>query len=110
MIRFFTIIFISFSSLAIDAQSSEYILQKEQTEEAFIFLNKVRVNPSKFSTEIGYFMKSVKQKHELKWNDILAKAAENKAMDMAKKNYFNHVSKVGNGINIMIHKAGYKLN
>ena len=38
-------------------------------------------------------MKSVKQKHELKWNDILAKAAEGKAMDMAKKNYFNHVSK-----------------
>jgi|TARA_B110000902_G_scaffold51432_1_gene59229 uncharacterized protein YkwD len=55
-------------------------------------------------------MKSVKQKHELKWNDILAKAAEGKAMDMAKKNYFNHVSKEGNGINIMIHKAGYKLN
>jgi uncharacterized protein YkwD len=98
------------SSLFFFGQSSNYILQKVQAKEAFNYLNKVRVKPSNFKNEIGYFMKSIKPKHELKWNKILVEVAEEKAMDMAKKNYFNHVSKDGKGINVMIHKAGYKLN
>ncbi len=98
------------STLLFFGQSTNYVLQKEQAEEAFVFLNKVRVNPSHFKSDIGYFMKSIKPKHELKWNNILAKVAEQKAMDMANKNYFSHVSKDGKGINIMIHKAGYELN
>ena len=110
MIRFFGILIFFINSLSLNAQSSKYVLQKEQAKEAFNYLNKVRVKPSDFKNEIGYFMKSIKPKHELKWNKILVEVAEEKAMDMAKKNYFNHVSKDGKGINVMIHKAGYKLN
>jgi uncharacterized protein YkwD len=40
----------------------------------------------------------------------LAKVAETKAMDMAKRHYFNHVDPDGYGINYYINKAGYKLN
>ena len=110
MLRVFIVTFMCLSSLFFFGQSSNYILQKVQAKEAFNYLNKVRVKPSNFKNEIGYFMKSIKPKHELKWNKILVEVAEEKAMDMAKKNYFNHVSKDGKGINVMIHKAGYKLN
>jgi uncharacterized protein YkwD len=110
MLRVFIVTFLCLSTLFFLGQSSNYILQKEQVKEAFDYLNKVREKPSDFKNEIGYFMKSIKPKHELNWNNILAKVAEEKAMDMAKKNYFDHVSKEGRGINIMIHKAGYKLN
>ena len=110
MLRVFIVTFMCLSSLFFFGQSSNYILQKVQAKEAFNYLNKVRVKPSDFENEIGYFMKSIKPKYELKWNKILVEVAEEKAMDMAKKNYFNHVSKDGKGINVMIHKAGYKLN
>ena len=110
MIRIFLVLFVFISSLSLNAQSPKYILRKDQAKEAFVLLNEVREKPSNFKNEIGYFMKSITPKHELKWNNILAQVAEEKAMDMAKKNYFDHVSKEGRGINIMIHKAGYKLN
>ena len=47
---------------------------------------------------------------KLVWNETLAKAAEAKAMDMAKRNYFSHVSPEGYGMNYFISKEGYSLN
>ena len=87
MLRVFIVTFMCLSSFLFFGQSSNYVLQKEQAKEAFNYLNKVRVKPSDFKNEIGYFMNSIKPKYELKWNKILVEVAEEKAMDMAKKNY-----------------------
>jgi uncharacterized protein YkwD len=84
-------------------------IEKEEARKAFEYLNLVRKSPSSYSKEIGSDLGKVKPQHALKWNDILAKVAEDKAFDMAKRNYFEHVTPEGKGINIMIHQAGYKL-
>ena len=44
------------------------------------------------------------------WNNILVKVAEEKAVDMLKRDYFAHVDPDGEGINIKLYRAGYKLN
>ena len=81
----------------------------EEALSAYEYLNKVRENPPKFSKEIGADLSKVKSLPALIWNDTLAKVAELKAMDMAKRNYFAHINPEEKGINLMIHEAGYKL-
>lgn len=84
-------------------------VSKEEAKKGFEYLNSVRQNPGIYSDQIGVDLKSVKKMPALKWNDTLAKVAEAKAMDMAKRKYFGHTDPDGNGMNILIHKAGYKL-
>lgn len=85
-------------------------LDKQEAQAAFEYLNKVRQSPKDYSKEIGVSeLKSLKSMPNLVWNDTLAKVAEEKAMDMAANSYFAHVNKKGEGINILIHKAGYVL-
>ena len=84
-------------------------LNREEAKKAFEHLNNIRSNPAAHSARLKIDLNNVKPRHALKWNDTLAKVAETKAMDMAKRNYFGHVDPDGNGINVKIHKAGYKL-
>jgi uncharacterized protein YkwD len=84
-------------------------VDRDEARKAFDYLNKVRKDPSKFSKEIGVDLSAVKPRDELKWNDILAKVAEAKALDMANRDYVDHVTPDGLGINVMIDEAGYKL-
>jgi uncharacterized protein YkwD len=83
--------------------------QNEGVKEAFIYLNKVRANPSLYSKEVGVSLSGIKARHALKWNDTLAKVAQAKAEDLAKNNYFDHVDPKGYGLNYYVAKAGYKL-
>jgi len=82
---------------------------REEAKKAFEYLNKVRQAPGKFGKELGIDLGDVKPRRALVWNDTLAKVAEEKALDMAKREYFDHVTPDGLGINIQIHEAGYKL-
>ena len=84
-------------------------LDRDEARKAFEYLNKVRKDPAKFSKEIGVDLSDVKPRKELKWHDVLAKVAEEKALDMANRDYFGHVTPEGLGINIQIHEAGYTL-
>jgi len=84
-------------------------LKTDEAKAAFEHLNKVRANPDAYSKEIGANLKKVKKQPALVWNDILAQVAEEKAMDMARNDYMDHKNKKGEGINIMIHRAGYEL-
>ena len=76
----------------------------------FEYLNKVRANPTAYSSEIGVDLSYVTPIHALFWNDTLAKVATAKATDMAQRDYFAHVDPDGNGINIKINEAGYLLS
>jgi uncharacterized protein YkwD len=88
----------------------EAALDKNEAQLAFNYLNKIRANPSAYKKELGNFVSSVKPKPILKWDANLAAAAEEKAMDMAKNNYFGHIDKKGYGMNYHINKAGYTLD
>jgi uncharacterized protein YkwD len=90
------------------SQTSFYA-QNETVKEAFLYLNKVRGNPSLYSKEVGVSLSGIKARHALKWNDTLAKVAQAKAEDLAKNNYFDHVDLKGYGLNYYVAKAGYKL-
>jgi len=106
----FIISIICLSILCLGNSTLKITLNEAEAKKAFDYLNLVRQNPSKFSKEIGVDLSTVKSKPKLIWNDTLAKVAQKKAMDMAKRKYFNHVDPDGNGINILIYKAGYQVN
>ncbi len=83
---------------------------KEEAQQAFQLLNTIRSNPDKYSKELHFSTKLGITKTPLRWNDTLAKVAEAKALDMAKRNYFDHVNPEGQGINYLINQSGYTLN
>jgi uncharacterized protein YkwD len=83
---------------------------KEEAQQAFQLLNTIRSNPEKYYKNLHLNAKLRITKTTLRWNDTLAKVAEAKALDMAKRNYFNHVNPDGYGINYFIQQSGYKLN
>jgi uncharacterized protein YkwD len=83
---------------------------KEEAQQAFQLLNAVRTNPEKYYRDLHLNAKLPITKTSLRWNDTLAKVAEAKALDMAKRNYFNHVNPDGFGINYFIQQSGYQLN
>jgi uncharacterized protein YkwD len=83
---------------------------KEQAQQAFQLLNNIRSNPEKYYKELHLNGQLAITQKTLRWNDTLAKVAEARALDMAKRNYFNHVNPEGYGINFFINQSGYKLN
>ena len=88
---------------------NETTLDKNEANSAFTYLNKVRQNPSAYSLEIGVDLSSVAPRQTLVWNDILQKVAEDKAYDMASRDYFSHQTPEGYGINYFMNKAGYTM-
>ena len=102
-----TVALVCFLSGADDKEKAA--LDRDEARKAFEYLNRIRKEPAKFSKEIGINLENVKARPALKWNDILAKVAEEKALDMANRDYFGHVTPEGLGINIQIHEAGYTL-
>ncbi len=80
-----------------------------EAKAAFEYLNKIRAKPSAFSKQIKANLNYVEPRPSLNWNDILAQVARNKALDMANRNYFSHINPEGEGINILISRAGYPL-
>ncbi len=84
-------------------------LYRDKAKRAFTYLNKIRANPDSYSQTLGVDLSDVEPRPALKWNNILVKVAENKARDMATRNYFSHTDPDGKGINIMIYEAGYDI-
>ncbi len=90
------------------AFTSDPVIEKEEAEKAFIFLNSVRTQPKQHLQQFS-FLKTVAPRAALKWNDTLAQVAEARALDLARRNYFAHVDPEGLGVNYHINKAGYAL-
>ena len=90
--------------------NSGTVLYQQKAIDAFNYLNKVRANPESYSQSIGVNLSDVEARDALKWNNTLVKVAEEKAKDMATRNYFTHVNPDGKAINILISEAGYEIN
>ncbi len=82
----------------------------QQGLRAFEFLKKVRKDPNSFTERLRVSLKGIPAAPDLRWSDTLAAVAEQKALDMAQKDYFGSVDKDGYGINYYINKAGYRLD
>jgi uncharacterized protein YkwD len=87
---------------------SDPVIEKEEAQKAFLFLNKIRTQPEQHLAQFS-FLKGMVPRAALKWNDTLAKVAEARAMDLAKRKYFAHVDQEGFGVNHYINAAGYVL-
>lgn len=92
-----------------DDSAADKYLDREAARQAAAYLNEVRADPPSYSAEIGVDLSGVAARQALNWNETLAKVAEEKALDMAVRDYFAHVDPDGDGINILIHRAGYAL-
>ena len=92
------------------ARGDKPYLDKAEATKAFELLNKIRTDPNAYLPAMGIHNYSGMTNKKLVWNETLAKAAEAKAMDMAKRNYFSHVSPEGYGMNYLISKEGDSLN
>jgi len=90
--------------------SDPTIIDKLEAQNAFLYLTEVRDNPDKFSSELNYKKGLKVSGVKLRWNDTLTKVAEQKAQDMATRNYFGHVDPSGYGMNYFINKSGYRLD
>jgi uncharacterized protein YkwD len=82
-------------------------LDLDEEQKAFQYLNEFRQHPVEYGNAIKLHLNKVEPRPVLKWDTILAKVAEEKAMDMAKNDYFAHINNKGEGINIMVSRAGY---
>lgn len=84
-------------------------VNKGEAKKAFEYLNQFRANPKEYGDKLKLNLKKVDARPALIWNETLAKVAEARALDMAENNYFSHINKKGQGVNILIHEAGYTL-
>jgi hypothetical protein len=76
---------------------------------ALVYLNKIRNNTSAYSEEIGINLEGIKKRKSLIWNEKLRKSAQNKAEDMARRNYVGHFTPEGLSPCIFVLRAGYYL-
>jgi uncharacterized protein YkwD len=103
------LLFVVLGFLVLQLKDGDPIIDRKEATAAFDYLNQIRTDPAAFKKQFK-FLSGMKAMPKLQWNDTLAKVAEAKAMDMAKRNYFAHVDPDGYGINYFMDKAGYKLN
>lgn len=105
----YTLLLVLFVVLS-SARTIEYNLNHEEAQKAFELLQRIRSNPQEFVQELKLPNDIKVSGITLQWNELLANAAEKKALDMAKRGYFSHTDPEGYGMNYHINKAGYTLN
>ena len=77
---------------------------------SFLELNQVRQNPALYAVKYKLpALKKIQKIHALTWDTTLARLAQQKAEDMANRNYFSHQDKKGRGMNYYLWKANYPL-
>lgn len=103
-------LFVLFIILSSFLYTERFVIDKTQAKQAFELINTIRLNPQKYYQSHQLNASLGITRTRLTWNDTLAKAAEIKAMDMAKRNYFGHVDPDGYGMNFRINRIGYTLN
>jgi uncharacterized protein YkwD len=78
--------------------------------DALAYLNAIREAPHLYAPELGVDLHGVPvYLSRLRVNSVLMRVAEQKALDMARRDYFAHVTPEGRGINVQLHEAGYPL-
>ncbi|MGV3760929.1 CAP domain-containing protein [Parapedobacter sp.] len=85
-------------------------IERKEALAAFTLINKIRQNPRAFRRELHLSPRTPITQTPLRWNPTLANVAEMRALDMARRDYFDHTDPDGFGPNYHINRAGYTLN
>src|SRR5690606_12991306 len=107
--RFFQFAVVFFLITAFSPPSRPSV-ERREARSAYIHLNKIRQNPQAYQRDLGLPKGARVTKRPLRWNDTLARVAEARALDMAKRDYFDHTDPDAFGPNYHINRAGYTLN
>lgn len=99
-----------FSLIVLVAQAQRITTERDEAKDAYVLLNDIRSNPSKYRKQLGISDIQNVSRKALVWNKQLAKVAEERAYDMAKRDYFDHITPDGVGVNVQIADGGYTLN
>lgn len=99
-----------FSLVAHVALAQRITTERDEAKDAYVLLNDIRSNPSKYRKQLGISDIQNVTRKALVWNKQLAKVAEERAYDMAKRDYFDHITPDGVGVNVQIADGGYTLN
>ena len=97
------------NDLIIEESPEAKSLNEANRKDAFDYLNAIRSKPFAYSEELAVDLSAVEKRAKLIWSDELAKAAYEKAKDMAERNYFSHIDSDGYGMNYKINAAGFTL-
>lgn len=97
------------NDLIIEESSEAKNLNEVNRKGAFDYLNSIRDKPSAYSDQLGIDLSAVEKRDKLIWSEELAKAAYEKAKDMAERDYFAHIDPDGYGMNYKIDAAGFTL-
>jgi uncharacterized protein YkwD len=97
------------NDLIVEESSEAKSLNEVNRKGAFDYLNAVRSKPSAYSEELAVDLSAVEKRAKLVWSEELAKAAYEKAKDMAERDYFAHIDPDGYGMNHKIDAAGFTL-
>lgn len=99
-----------FACISLSNIHAQIVIDSLGAKQAITYLNKIRASPADFAKALGINqLKSIQPKVALKENAILRKVAEQRAMDLAVNNYFSHTNKNGEGVNILLARAGYPI-
>ncbi|WP_437919394.1 CAP domain-containing protein [Sphingobacterium sp. LRF_L2] len=103
--------FVCVLSVSIYAQRKNIIVDRVGAKEAYHYLLAFRERPQEMMRMLGIkFDASKVSKLHLNWDSDLAKTAEWRATDMAKRDYFEHSTPEGIGPNHYMSQFGYQLN
>lgn len=89
--------------------SAPVSLYPNLAHDAYIYLNQFRSDPELYGSRIGLDLSQVRRSRTLQWDATLARAAEEKAYDMANENFFAHIDHHGHGMNYRVQELGYLL-
>lgn len=99
-----------FACVYIQNTQAQIVIDSIGAKQAITYLNKIRASPASYANTLGIReLKNIQPKITLKENAILRKVAEQRAMDLAVNNYFSHINKNGEGVNILLARAGYPI-
>jgi len=105
---FFCLLFLFVLPLSkLGAQSDRL---QEAIKKSFWELNQVRQSPALYAAKYKLpALKRIPKIYALTWDTTLARLAQQKAEDMANRNYFSHQDKKGRGMNYYLWRANYPL-
>ncbi|MCS6981872.1 MAG: CAP domain-containing protein [Flavobacteriales bacterium] len=107
--RFFGLIWLIALSWNGKSRAQKVELLKEEALRAIKYLNQLRQNPADFSDSLGVNLKDASAAVALSVDPVLTQVAEERAIDMARRNYFSHTTPEGKTVNSILCAKGYPI-
>lgn len=108
-VRFWGFFLIAVATWNGKSRAQKVELLKEEALRAIKYLNQLRQNPADFSDSVGVSLEEATVASALAIDPLLTQVAEERAMDMARRNYFSHTTPEGKTVNSILCAKGYPI-